>query len=946
MRLCFAGLRLYFPPPQASLSLKDRLSQNLSEIARDGSTHAFFAASYKLYKRLVGPTLKRVSPHLVAVIDAQSVTSCVDLFFWAVFMGDVKLARELWVHVDHPLHCALLASNLLHTLSRVITAGQQEAQAAAEEIESWATGVLNEVAEQELAHWLLSQRVKPWRLGSIINLALQMELKAFLAHRHCQSLMDLRWRGGFPDSAIVIKPTHTLWQIFMWAFVVPFANPYLYEEDPGRKARARRKRKHKTLGASVEVLALMAEAEEEDDAVDREDLLLGALAEAMLLKRHEKGNAVAPLQNEGSKREYARKTEGESRLAGEQSGAQNGGRAVQVPAGAGMPAAQELSKLASKRSAPSSMRQAALAAVSAANMAGALGPKGAYGTSSADCAMSRDRMPLAKLKHSAFRSGRYNAKGSTDGDGEHSFVKRSFGKSSKNLVNQGHRDGGANVRSRRRNGFYSVPLIKYLLRAGTHVLFLMLYAQVLSHLLTIDQLDLIAPALPPLSTSEAVLIMWSLTLGYEHRRRELTMRDFGLSTNLPLKTLINTAHIVLAVAIVLRLTTLVPGLAFKEVYTAYQMLVSFDAVLMMCELFSFMWTSLNFGVLTITLVQMMVDLGLFVVFFSVVLVGFCLALVGLSETAPNRARPPSIRALANDRSAAHETLTTAEVIRRDFATTLNAEGEIRLGLVWQPFWAMFAEFDLDELSRVPFGLPLMWVYVLIANVVLVNMLIAMFAETYARIKRNAFIEYRYQHYLHIFEYQYVVHAIPPPFNFPLLILDTCSRMCSSRESRRNLGRMNLDDGYENDPTYGPPNGMSLHEGMPIMHKYVQRYLKFHTELSAATSNQGIAMRIERDLVDMEERMSSEFEHLASQLTPSTSNARLEQKINLMAVAIDRMIKGKTVEATNALQKIAKDKARATSPSPSLGKQVSATSTTAAGAAGRLGTPTRANSNRR
>ena len=32
---------------------------------------------------------------------------------------------------------------------------------------------------------------------------------------------------------------------------------------------------------------------------------------------------------------------------------------------------------------------------------------------------------------------------------------------------------------------------------------------------------------------------------------------------------------------------------------------------------------------------MMVDLGLFVVFFSVVLIGFCLALVGLSETAPH-----------------------------------------------------------------------------------------------------------------------------------------------------------------------------------------------------------------------------------------------------------------------------------------------------------------------
>ena len=94
---------------------------------------------------------------------------------------------------------------------------------------------------------------------------------------------------------------------------------------------------------------------------------------------------------------------------------------------------------------------------------------------------------------------------------------------------------------------------------------------------------------------------------------------------------------------------------------------------------------------------------------------------------------------------------------------------------------MFAEFDLEELMRVPFGLPLMWVYVLIANVVLVNMLIAMFAETYTRIKKNAEIEYRYQHYLHIFEYQHVVHHLPPPFNAPLLLWDACVACCSSTE---------------------------------------------------------------------------------------------------------------------------------------------------------------------
>jgi hypothetical protein len=82
----------------------------------------------------------------------------------------------------------------------------------------------------------------------------------------------------------------------------------------------------------------------------------------------------------------------------------------------------------------------------------------------------------------------------------------------------------------------------------------------------------------------------------------------------------------------LRLVTRIPGFEFASAYTAYQTLVSFDAVLMCCETFTFMWTSHNFGILAITLVQMMIDLSLFLVFFSVIIVGFCFALVGLSET--------------------------------------------------------------------------------------------------------------------------------------------------------------------------------------------------------------------------------------------------------------------------------------------------------------------------
>ena len=73
------------------------------------------------------------------------------------------------------------------------------------------------------------------------------------------------------------------------------------------------------------------------------------------------------------------------------------------------------------------------------------------------------------------------------------------------------------------------------------------------------------------------------------------MRSLGLSTSLPLKSLVNWAHFFLFIGICLRLSTLVPGFAFQWAYTYYQMIVSFDAVLMMCEMFTFMWTSVNFG---------------------------------------------------------------------------------------------------------------------------------------------------------------------------------------------------------------------------------------------------------------------------------------------------------------------------------------------------------------
>ena len=511
----------------ASLALNDSLVQNLSEISREGSTKRFFKEQYSLYKRLVGPTLHKVAPHMHAAVEAQSVASCVDIFFWAVFMGDVRLARELWAHVDNPLHCALLASNLLRTLCNSITAGKAEAEEVAEEIELWAVGVLNEIQEQELAHWLLSSKVREWKIGSTINLALQMGLKTFLAHRHCQSLMELRWRGGYPDSAVVISSQHTPWQVFVWAFVNPLANPYLSNRGDATAALRGRNLDDGDGGDG-------GDGSDELPTMSTDELMLGALAEAFMLKRYGEQNAVASLEKELREEAEARKAHEALRDADRKSDKAGKGMQQREQGGPNTPARDATDRFELRREqkvGPSAMASATRAHVLFKRQA----------TSRA--LSKRDLIPESPWTSSSLGKSCFSLTGST-----------------------GFRDTRP-LRVRRKNGFYSVPLVKYLLRAITHVLFLVLYAEVLTHLLTADQLHAISPNLPPLTTGEAVLITWSLSLGYEHRRREIEMRALGLSTALPLKTLVNWAHTVLFVAICLRLSTLLPDFGFGLGYS-------------------------------------------------------------------------------------------------------------------------------------------------------------------------------------------------------------------------------------------------------------------------------------------------------------------------------------------------------------------------------------------
>eukprot|EP00967_Tisochrysis_lutea_P089526 scaffold127497_cov32-Tisochrysis_lutea.AAC.1 len=89
----------------------------------------------------------------------------------------------------------------------------------------------------------------------------------------------------------------------------------------------------------------------------------------------------------------------------------------------------------------------------------------------------------------------------------------------------------------------------------------------------------------------------------------------------------------------------------------------------------------------------------------------------------------------------------------------------------KPFWAVYGAFEVEELATAPFGVAgLMWVYVLISSVILVNLLVAMFSDTYTRVLEQSEEEFRYQRYQRMYIAQNVWEPIPPPLNLPFNVL--------------------------------------------------------------------------------------------------------------------------------------------------------------------------------
>jgi len=293
--------------------------------------------------------------------------------------------------------------------------------------------------------------------------------------------------------------------------------------------------------------------------------------------------------------------------------------------------------------------------------------------------------------------------------------------------------------------FYSIPAVKFVVRFVVHVTFMFIY------IMRIYETDSSDTDIERLTGVEIVWLVFEAGLFLDQRHQSLSSEVGRLDV---FQRLWLVSDILLIIAVCLRGVSL--GLTDYEsgwpqaLYQTYQVVSSLNAIVISLELLPFI-TRLHreFGVLVIMAEQMLYDVLLFLEFFVVMAIAFTIAFFGMG------------RAGMHDYS--------------EDVWTYN--GALTITLFGMYGWVDPVRHD----GRISVSAAVLFFYLLLVHVALINLLIAMFADTYGRVKRHAEIEYSVKTYQSTHIYMHVLLRVPPPLNIPVVLWEVCS-------SRWRVGR--------------------------------------------------------------------------------------------------------------------------------------------------------------
>ena len=178
----------------------------------------------------------------------------------------------------------------------------------------------------------------------------------------------------------------------------------------------------------------------------------------------------------------------------------------------------------------------------------------------------------------------------------------------------------------------------------------------------------------------------------------------------------------------------------RILYEWFMVMFSLLSIIVFALLLQYAAAYKPLGVLIISIGEMFVDLVNFVVLLAAVTAGFSVCLVGMQFTGRYHASEDGMQFDNRDIAAAS-------------------------GSAWSGMWAVHGVMDqnmYDWLTSI-----IMWCYLLIGPIILVNLLVALFSDTYMRVKEASEEEYTYLQYRRMSWSKYnlppAISAITIPF---------------------------------------------------------------------------------------------------------------------------------------------------------------------------------------
>ena len=135
-----------------------------------------------------------------------------DLYVWAVLLGNTDLAIVLLPMDVEPVRSALIGARICNYMAEQLPVEAKQLTEAARRHEDWAIEILDLCANQEAATCLLTSPTRHWD-RNVIGLATFSDMKHFVSHRYCQNMCDSILQGNVEGGCA--SPPHARCRILL-----------------------------------------------------------------------------------------------------------------------------------------------------------------------------------------------------------------------------------------------------------------------------------------------------------------------------------------------------------------------------------------------------------------------------------------------------------------------------------------------------------------------------------------------------------------------------------------------------------------------------------------------------------------------------------------------------------------------------------------------------------